>query len=300
MKIALHSVSYSGTWGGQQFLTVDQFVDKAAELGYDAIELAAKRPHASPIDLGAAERDALRERIAGAGLSLCCLASYHDFTHGWEHPDMAHAEKELLYLREVIRLAEDLGAPVVRTYTGYVYPQPSYRQQWQTVVGCLREGGEFAAEHGVTLGVQNHSSLACHHETMLDLLREVDCPAVQAVFDAPPLLEQGEDTRAAVSAMGERIVHTHLSDFAERPQFTYHPGVVRYEPVEPAHPAVPIGQGTVDYESFVAALAEAGYEGALSYEMCSPLIGGGSMANLDRCARESLAYLRDLVARVSG
>ena len=61
---------------------------------------------------------------------------------------------------------------------------------------------------------------------------------------------------------------------------------------------MPIGQGVTDYETFVRALAEVGYQGALSYEMCSPLVGGGSMENLDRCARESLAYLRELVAKL--
>lgn len=298
MKIALHSVSYSGTWGGQEFLPLEAFVDKAAKLGYDAIELAAKRPHASPLDLDARARETLRVRIEDAGLSVCCLASYHDYTHGYEHPDMAHAQKEVLYLREVIALSADLGAPIVRTYTGYLYPQPSYREQWQTVVSCLREGADFAAEAGVILAVQNHSTLACHHLTLLDLLAEVDHPQLRVVFDAPTLVEQKEDLRQAVLAMGDLIVHSHLSDFADRPHFTYDPGNVRYLPEQPLHPAVPIGQGVTDYETFVRALAEVGYQGALSYEMCSPLVGGGSMENLDRCARESLAYLRELVAKL--
>jgi sugar phosphate isomerase/epimerase len=42
MDALLHSISYAGTWG-QAFLTVEQFIAKAAELGYDGVLLAAAR-----------------------------------------------------------------------------------------------------------------------------------------------------------------------------------------------------------------------------------------------------------------
>ena len=34
VKTCLHSISYSGLWRGQSFLTVDQFLDKAKSLGF--------------------------------------------------------------------------------------------------------------------------------------------------------------------------------------------------------------------------------------------------------------------------
>ena len=50
MKTCLHTVSYAGTWG-QAALTLEQTIDKAAELGFDGIMLMAKRPHGSVLDL---------------------------------------------------------------------------------------------------------------------------------------------------------------------------------------------------------------------------------------------------------
>ena len=47
--LVLHSVSYSGSWG-QHFLSVEQFLDKAADLGFDGVMLMAKRPHLSVLD----------------------------------------------------------------------------------------------------------------------------------------------------------------------------------------------------------------------------------------------------------
>ena len=40
-------------------------------------------------------------------------------------------------------------------------------------------------------------------------------------------------------------------------------------------------------------LVEGGYEGPILYEMCSPLRGGGSLENLDACARKFLDWVRD-------
>jgi sugar phosphate isomerase/epimerase len=55
-----------------------------------------------------------------------------------------------------------------------------------------------------------------------------------------------------------------------------------------------MGEGFIDYRGFFAALRAAGYQGAIAYEMCSPLRGGGGEANLDRCAGRFLEYMRNV------
>ena len=58
--------------------------------------------------------------------------------------------------------------------------------------------------------------------------------------------------------------------------------------------AVPLGTEVVDYKTFISALKEIGYDGYLSYEMCSQLEGGSSEENLDRLATRALEYTRRL------
>ena len=58
-RYLLHSVSYAGFWG-QAYLGVDDFVAKAAELGYNGVMLMAMRPHLSVLDYGEKERAGLR------------------------------------------------------------------------------------------------------------------------------------------------------------------------------------------------------------------------------------------------
>ena len=63
VKTCLHSVSYLGIWRGQPQLTVDEFLVKAKELGYEGVMLVAKRPHVSPHDYDKAARVKLKAKI---------------------------------------------------------------------------------------------------------------------------------------------------------------------------------------------------------------------------------------------
>jgi sugar phosphate isomerase/epimerase len=53
-----------------------------------------------------------------------------------------------------------------------------------------------------------------------------------------------------------------------------------------------VGEGIIDYELFIGALKEIGYQGYLVYEMCEVLEGGGSIENLDDTARKFLDYVK--------
>ncbi len=94
--------------------------------------------------------------------------------------------------------------------------------------------------------------------------------------------------------MAPWMVHTTVADYVKRPRFTYVPALVNYAPAQDAVRAVPMGEGFIDYRAFFAALCEARYSGYVAYEMCSPLRGGGSEENLDRCARKFLDYMREI------
>jgi sugar phosphate isomerase/epimerase len=58
---------------------------------------------------------------------------------------------------------------------------------------------------------------------------------------------------------------------------------------------VPLGHGFIDFESFFRGLRDGGFDGPVAYEMCSPLRGGGSLANLDSTAEISLNQIRALI-----
>jgi sugar phosphate isomerase/epimerase len=55
--------------------------------------------------------------------------------------------------------------------------------------------------------------------------------------------------------------------------------------------AVPFGSGFIDYAAFFSGLREGGFDGIATFEMCSPLRGGGSLENLDACAATYLRWM---------
>lgn len=290
-KTALHSVSYAGFWHGQARLALDAFLEKAASLGYDGVMLMAKRPHLSVLDFDADARRRLKDRLESLGLAPVCLAGYTDFCIGNEHPEIPTREMQILYVSELARLARDIGSSMIRVFTGYAGTGATFDQNWNWCVEALRECSRRAADFGVTVGVQNHHDTAVHHESLNDLLADVGETNCRAMFDAWAPALQGCDLAEAVRVMAPRIVHTTVADYVRRPRFTYVPPLVNYSREADAIRAVPMGEGFIDYGGFFRALAESGYTGYVAYEMCSPLRGGGSEANLDHCARQFLEYM---------
>jgi len=301
-KLALHSISYSGSWPGQVCLSVPDFLKKARQLGFDSVMLMAKRPHLSPIDYSPSARRGLREQLDGLGLEVDCLASYTNFCISDADLKVPHRELQLLYLTDLARLANDLGTPLIRVFTGQPDSRRSFEENWQNCVSSLREASRRVADYGITLGVQNYHDLAMSSRSLLRLLREINEPNCKAMFDAWAPTMQGHDLEEAVEEIVPLMTHTTIADYARRPKRTYVPMVpplvdtVRDEGIH----AVPVGEGIVDYVSFLRALARRRYTGSIAYEMCTPLAGGGKEANLDQYARHFLSFMQQFASRDSG
>jgi sugar phosphate isomerase/epimerase len=295
MKTCLHSVSYAGVWRGQAKLNVDEFLEKAKQLGFDGVMLMAKRPHVSPLDYDGAARNALRGRIENLGLALACLAGYTDFTAGVDKGGIPNVEIQACYVAELARLARDLGTDMVRIFTGYERPDIAFDRQYAMVVEGLKLAGQKAAEYGVTLAVQNHHDIASGHDMMCWLLTEVNLPNVKAAFDAwSPVLQglSSEQIRAAVLKMRPFIVHTTAAQYVRLPRYQYQDNLINFVEQESLIRAVPMAEGIIDYETFFNALKEIGYQGYVAYEMCAVLDGGGDIENLDKTAKQFLQYVK--------
>jgi sugar phosphate isomerase/epimerase len=292
-RSVLHSVSYSGSWG-QHFLPLENFTDKAAELGFAGVMLMAKRPHLSVLDWKAAARSRLRSRFEKHGLRVACVAGYTNFTADLEHGDIPNREIQIRHVIELAEMARDLGASLVRVFTGYENPATPPGPQEKLVIDSLRECAQRAAELGIMVGVQNHHDIACDYLSQYDLIQEIGEPNCRAMFDAWAPALHGVDLNAAAAKMGEIAVFTTTANYEKRPRFRYNSQLVNYEKLLPSIKAVPIDEGFIDYRSFLKGLSAAGYTGPVAYEMCSPLRGGGSLDNLDSYARKFLNFVQHL------
>ena len=294
VKTCLHSIGYAGLWRGQSFLSVDDFLVKAKELGYEGVILMAKKPHISPLDLDKAERARLKKKISDLGLTLVALAGYSDFTAGIDKPGIPHTEIHAAYIGQVAELAADLGTNMVRVFTGYERPGVPYDRQYAIVVEGLQLAAREAQKYGVTLVVQNHHDIALHHEAMYWLMQDVNMPNVKVGWDpwAPNL--QGlskEEIIASIRKMKPYIALTIAADYVGLPLYRYENHLTNYFPEGTMFRATQTGKGVIDFDTFFRTLKEIGYRGYLAYEMCSVLEKGGSIQNLDDTAKEFLKYV---------
>lgn len=84
------------------------------------------------------------------------------------------------------------------------------------------------------------------------------------------------------------IVHTTTADYEKLPGFKYESLQTNYIPLISQLRAVPMGEGFIDNKTFINTLKEIRYQGYIAYEMCEVLKGGGSVENLDKCAKAFL------------
>jgi sugar phosphate isomerase/epimerase len=301
MKLGLHSMSYAGMWGGA-FLDLEDFLDTAAELGFDGVMLMAKRPHASPLDLPADRLARLKRRLDATKLEVISVAAYNDFAGrigadtGTQYPSgIPLLELQILHLRHCAELAHELGAPYVRVFTGYERRGLTPAEAWRVVADALGECADHAARLGVSLAVQNHHDVANHPQTLRLLVEEIGRPNVRVAYDAWVPALQGftpHELEASAAELAPLVAYTTVADYEVLPRFRYDTRLINFVPETPELRAVPMGEGFIAYDAFFSGLRSGGFDGYAVYEMCSPLRGGGSRENLDACAGQFADWVR--------
>ena len=291
MKLGLFSVSYAGFWG-QASVGLPELIARAGRLGYSAVMLAGKRPHLSPLDATPQLLEQIQESLRTAGITCDAIAGYTNLAAG-PAVEVPLAEFQIAYVQSLARIARQLEASVVRIFTAYEAADGDPTALWRRVVTIIREMADRAAEHGVTLAIQNHHDLALDTDALLDLLAEIGRANCRLGFDAWSPALRGEDIYEAARKAAPHTVITTNADYVRVPRYRYRPELVNYERLSPdGVKAVPFGTGFIDYPAFFRGLTDGGFSGLATYEICSPIRGGGSLENLDACAKAYLDWMR--------
>ena len=292
MQLGLFSISYGGLWG-QAALDLRAFVRRAADLGFDAVMLAGKRPHLSPLDFDEAALAVLRDELAAARVKCAVVAAYTDLAPA-PAAEVPFLEMQIAYVESLCRLGSALDAGVVRVFTAYEAPGQAPHAAWQRVVATLREMCDRAARYKMTVAVQNHHDVALHTAALLELLQDVGRPNCKLGFDAWSPALRGEDLYEAAKLAAPHTAITTNADYIRLPRYRYRPELVNYEPATPELVrAVPFGTGFIDYPAFFRGLRDGGFDGLATFEMCSPVRGGGALENLDDYARTYVRWMRE-------
>lgn len=313
MKVGLYSISCSGTWfNDRPALTVEEFIDTAKKFGYDGVEIDLKRPHGSPLDLDEKRCAAIRAYAEKQGLEICAVAANNNFAS--IVPE--HIENELLMVREQIRVAKQLGAPVLRLFACWrgvvkkngiaTYEIPSQYHSYygaldyelrQSVTNCLKECVTWAEEAGVTLALQNHHPIIEEYQDMLDFVRWVDSPWLKCCLDAPCCGWTAEHQSDAYMAKAVRDVGSLQVLSHANAEFVEHPdGKIEMISFDPHQQPV-----LTNYPAFIRALKETGYQGYINYEFCHMPFQHGKVLGYNDYIEDQIRiaqkYLRGLIEK---
>lgn len=310
---------FTGQWAD---LALDDLAHRAADWGYDGLELACWGDH---FDVRrAAEEDGYcrgqRDRLERHGLGVWAISNHLvgqavcdpvDARHRAVLPERVWGDGDPEGVRQraaeemaaTARAAAELGVEVVAGFTGspiwhLLYPFPPLDDE--TVDAGFREFADrwnpildVFDEAGVRFALEVHPT-----EIAFDLVtaeRAVDAVDGREAFgfnyDPSHLAYQGVDCVAFVRRFGGRIRHVHMKDvwWSDTPG----PSGVFGGHLPFGHPDRrwdfrSLGRGRVPFEDILRALTRAGYDGPLSVEWEDP--------GMDRehGAREACAFVRSL------
>lgn len=307
MKLAIYSITYLGLWYKGKALSVAEVINRAAELGYEGVEIDEKRPHGLPINYSREKRKRIRKLAEKKGIEIISIAGNNNFVS----PVLERRESEIVTVGELIKLAHDFGAKIVRifaTWRGVTvrdgfgaydiardgrYQYPSTRlERWNWCKECIKDVARIAEDYNITLALQNHKPLIRNYKDMLDMVQEVDSDYVKCCLDAP-LLNSQEDSYVteAIKKVGELQVLSHFGgEFDRQPN-----GKVTLRDLRPDY-------NVVNYPAFIKALKEIGYKGYLSYELCHPFVPQnhelGTLEQVDEQVKLAKEYMRELIKKV--
>mgnify|MGYP006273622697 CR=1 FL=1 len=118
--VAFNTTAYSYLPHWRPAYSIEETVDRLAARGYDAVELAACRPHAFPDALTERDREALAGTISDAGLSVVNVCSHFPpLGLNLGSPDDSERAAAASYLRGVAELAAALDAPYFHIVPGW-------------------------------------------------------------------------------------------------------------------------------------------------------------------------------------
>ncbi len=197
-------------------MSVGEWARMGADLGLDAIDLSIL----FIADRSLAQAAELRRQIEDAGTRVAMVTSYPDFTH----PDPIQRRAELALEEQVVAVAEEVGAELVRVTAGQAHPGVSREAGIAWAVEGLSRLAECTARSRVRLAYENHAKPGAWRYTdfsqrpdiFLEIVHQTAACNLGVNFDAGNATAFAGDPRALLRAVRPRLISLHASDTAAR------------------------------------------------------------------------------------
>jgi sugar phosphate isomerase/epimerase len=273
---------YSYSVSGRSAREISASIERMAQLGYDAVELAGELP--------VEEAGRIRRLLDGAGMVASSICPSFTAERDLSHPDREVRENAVRYVRGLADLANAVGAPVVIIApTAFLRNQPiaSEEEEWKWAVQSIRAGGEYAGSLSINLTLECWNRYGTYLLNRLEqaarLWRETGLSNGGVMADTYHMNIEERSLPQAIRDTRELLNHVHLSD---------------------SNRAAP-GQGHIDFGSVLQALTDIDYRGYLTFELDAQAAARSGVMPIEgdltgRLMEQAIEHTRRLEAGLRG
>lgn len=241
----------------------------ASEQGAEGVQLCCTGTEVDPEELSWSGRQELKDYLESYGLLLVALRCEEG---ALTDPDTV--EKRIERAKKVVHLAMDLECRVITSHVGALgYGTTDSR--WMTALDALSDLGRYAINFDVRWAIETGPD---DPRVLKRFLQQLKTDGVAANYSPGNLIMNGFDHLAGVPTLRPWIVHTHAND------------AVPAEEDKPAR-VVSLGEGLVDFRTYLRTLFESGYNDFVTVERGS---GDEPITETGRAIR----FLLEKIARV--
>jgi len=207
-----------------------------------------------------------KELLRKYGVGVACVTNGDAF----KSEIVERPERYIEAMKETIRVAKELGAPVVNCYVGCFAPTPN--ADIKLFVKTMKPIVKYAEEMEVTIVLENEAHDASGTpEGMLRILKAVDSDHFKTNFDPTNYYQANvEPFPYAYELLKDYIAYIHLKNGC---RFIpgVHPDYARGAPFAPPNNATyifypPLPYGAVNVEGLIERLKDDGYDGFCTLE----------------------------------
>ncbi len=241
-------------------------VNKARELGFDAIEFTDLRPNDNPSYMEQVDyAHRLREEADKSGVKINAYAVGAVMFQ----PDHTAADAEVSRLSGQADIAAILGARIMRHDVCYKLGKAGLSRSFDLMLPNIRENilrvTEYAAKSGVKTCVENHGYIAQDSDRMERLFNTVNHENFGLLIDIGNFVCVDENPITAVSRLAPYAIHVHIKDMIVSPGSSHDPGTSATRGCNYFRGTI-VGQGSVPVKQCIKIIKRAGYDGDYTIE----------------------------------
>ncbi len=262
MKLSVSSYSFDH-YKRPEELGLTGIMDKALELGFDAIEFA----ESSYINFDRDTALRIREHSEKISLPVISFAAGADFARNGKDG----VEREIERVCAIVDTAAEMGVGMMRHDVWYGelpgVKNPSFEDVLPILTDACKKVTDYAREKGIKTMVENHGMHVQDSARVKTLIESVNDENFGALVDIGNFLCVDEDNIRAIKTVAPLAFHAHAKDFHKKTHNSDFPGEGWFSTRGGNYlRGAIVGHGVLDIPASINALKESGYDGYISLE----------------------------------